>query len=241
MPPPGISAGPTVYIRQDTDVVRTLSWTAATSAQLAQAAPWRRMRWYRGQQHYSGLYWSKTMGAHVLYESRLELARLLLADFDPRVRSIVAQPFLLKCTLGGVERSHVPDYLLLGEGDVTVVDVKPRHRLAVPEVARTFGWTRELVASRGWRYEVWSQADPTVLANVRFLAGYRSRAESDVLSALRLLDLDGCPLGDLHAMAPDWRAPMVRAGAFHLLWTQELAADLAEPLSARTLLSRSVS
>ncbi|WP_341866155.1 hypothetical protein [Streptomyces olivochromogenes] len=32
----------------------------------------------------------------MIYESRLELARLLFADFDPLVRGIVAQPFLLK-------------------------------------------------------------------------------------------------------------------------------------------------
>lgn len=33
----------------------------------------------------SGYFWSATMSAHVVYESRLELARLLLADFDRHV------------------------------------------------------------------------------------------------------------------------------------------------------------
>jgi hypothetical protein len=37
---------------------------------------------------------------HVIYESRLELARLLFADFDRSVHRICAQPFLL------VARSH---------------------------------------------------------------------------------------------------------------------------------------
>ena len=36
------------------------------------------------------------MRDHVIYESRLELSRLLFADFDPSVRAIVAQPFLLQ-------------------------------------------------------------------------------------------------------------------------------------------------
>ncbi|MET7740308.1 hypothetical protein [Streptomyces sp. NPDC005385] len=35
--------------------------------------------------HYSGDYASATTGGQVVYESRLELARLLLADFDPSV------------------------------------------------------------------------------------------------------------------------------------------------------------
>lgn len=56
-------------------------------------APWRDFRWRHGQSHYSGLYWSSTTGGHVAYESRLELARLLLADFDPQVGWILSQPF----------------------------------------------------------------------------------------------------------------------------------------------------
>lgn len=41
----------------------------------------------------SGYYWSSTACAHVIYESQLELARLLVADFDPLVAAIAAQPF----------------------------------------------------------------------------------------------------------------------------------------------------
>jgi hypothetical protein len=42
------------------------------------------------------------MQAHVGYESRLEYANLLLADFDPRVDWILSQPFLLE----GRTRAH---------------------------------------------------------------------------------------------------------------------------------------
>ncbi|MEV6130088.1 hypothetical protein AB0M05_25145 [Streptomyces violaceusniger] len=37
----------------------------------------------------------------MIYQSRLELASLLLADFDPTVRGLVAQPFLLKAVVDG--------------------------------------------------------------------------------------------------------------------------------------------
>jgi hypothetical protein len=57
---------------------------------LATACAWRAFRSYRGQPFYSGMYWSATMGAHVIYESRLELARLMLADFDRAAVTIVA-------------------------------------------------------------------------------------------------------------------------------------------------------
>jgi len=47
----------------------------------------------------------------VIYESRLELANLLLADFGPTVHRIVAQPFSLRAEVCGQVRRHVPDYL----------------------------------------------------------------------------------------------------------------------------------
>jgi hypothetical protein len=42
-----------------------------------------------------GSNWSATEDRHVIYDSRLELARLLFADFDRSVHGICAQPFLL--------------------------------------------------------------------------------------------------------------------------------------------------
>ncbi len=47
-----------------------------------------------------GSYWSATEGRHVIYESRLELARRVVRRFDRSVHRICAQPFLL------VTRSH---------------------------------------------------------------------------------------------------------------------------------------
>jgi hypothetical protein len=40
------------------------------------------------------------MRDHVIYESRLELSRLVLADFDSDVRRIAAQPFMVTATVG---------------------------------------------------------------------------------------------------------------------------------------------
>jgi hypothetical protein len=48
-----------------------------------------------------GIYWCATEQGHVIYESRLELARLVFADFDWRVNHIVAQRFLLRADIDG--------------------------------------------------------------------------------------------------------------------------------------------
>ncbi|MFI0042600.1 hypothetical protein ACH4M7_06180 [Streptomyces sp. NPDC017249] len=90
----------TVSIRQQRGVlVEDRDWGTAPVDLLQSACPWRTFRWYKGQKHYSGTYWSATVRDHVIYESRLELSRLLFADFDPSVRGILAQPFLLKTVL----------------------------------------------------------------------------------------------------------------------------------------------
>jgi len=62
---------------------------------LVAGLPVREFRWYRGKRHYSGWYWSSTMGGLVAYESRLEWARVMLADQDRDVVAIAAQPFQL--------------------------------------------------------------------------------------------------------------------------------------------------
>ena len=146
-----------------------------TASEIVTAAPWRTTRSARGQAHYPGYYWSATVGSHVIYESRLELARLLLADFSPDVTAIAAQPFLLRAHVSGRVRRHVPDFLLLhANRTVQVVNVKPA-RLADPVVADALAWPGRLFEARGWGHEVWTGADPVLLANVRFLAGYRRR------------------------------------------------------------------
>jgi hypothetical protein len=177
---------------------KALELRAAGSAALASAAPWRKFRWVKGQKHYSGTYWSATENGHVIYESRLELARLLYADFDPSVKRVVAQPFLLTTEINGQARRHIPDFLLITDTGAVVVDVKPRHRLADPNVSSTFAWTRAVVNARGWRYEVASEPPVIELANIRFLAGYRRRHLIDdaLVRQVRAAGIDGVTLAE---------------------------------------------
>jgi hypothetical protein len=208
--------------------------------QLAAGRPWRVFRWRQGQAHYSGWYWSATTGGHVVYESRLELARLLLADFDPRVTAIAAQPFLVTAPSGGRVRRHVPDFLLADrDGGVCVVNVKPADQLAVPKVADALAWAGEVFAARGWRHEIWSGTDPVLLANVRFLAGYRypGRVDAGLVAAVMDRGDAAAGIGDLEGAWPG-RAGEVRAAVLHLVWRGVFRADLSVPLSAGTMLER---
>jgi len=198
--------------------------------------PVRQFRWFKGRRYYSGWYWSATTGGLVAYESRLELARILLADFDSEVVAIAAQPFLLSGFDGGRLRNHVPDLLLRsGSGLVTVVDVKPVHRLGDPEVQAVFGWTERTVAARGWDFEVWSGAEAVLVENVRFLAGYRRPYTVETALLPLAVDAARCcdTIGGLeYALRSAAVAVIARAVILHLLWTGVLVTDLSTPLSA---------
>lgn len=234
---PGVSAS----FRPSGSAVELVEpWEAIAADTLARAAPWRTFRWHEGQKHYSGTFWSATENDFVVYESRLELSRLLFADFDRSVRHIVAQPFLLRTEVDGVLRRHVPDYLLFTDAGPVVVDVKPRHRVTRPRNVFTFAWTRRAVESRGWRYEVWSEPNPTELENVRFLAGYRRSwlFDQDVLDRLRAIDLDGAVLGAALGALPKVPDALAHSAVLHLLWQQYWQVDLTRPLCRGHVLRR---
>lgn len=217
-----------VRLRDGTVSERPLGQVLAD--QIVSAAPWRITRSARGQAHYPGWYWAATTGGHVIYESRLELACLLLADFDPDVAVIAAQPFLLRAEVGGRVRRHVPDFLLIhADHTVRVVNVKPAARLADPVVAEALSWPGELFEARGWGHEVWTGAGPVLLANVRFLAGYRRPGMPPDAVASAVLGVIGpgeCLGGMLDRLEPTWPRPLAKAAVLRLLWQRRLSTDL---------------
>ncbi len=113
----------TVSIAGDTQV---LPLEHLQPADVQAGSPVRVLRWHRGQRHYSGWYASATENRHVLYESRMELVRLMKADMDPEVAWIRAQPLQIQGTLPSDERSrrHVPDFAL-GHDDGSVRMARP--------------------------------------------------------------------------------------------------------------------
>lgn len=199
----------------DADGVHVDTTVAAVDAtRLMTALPVRRIRSHAGQRHRPGLFWSATTRGHVPYESRLELDRLWLADFDPAVSWIAAQPMLLSGRDRDRLRRHVPDLLLTRTGlKPLVVDVKPAVFAARPEVAEVFAWTSRVCSAAGWDYEVWTGGDPIVLANVRSLSVVRRF-------------VNGTPPG---SVCMDRWSAMARA------WDGSCPVDLSSPLTAAAL------
>lgn len=231
-----------VWIRFGPAVTQPVRISQLRRGHFTDAWPWRRFRSHQGQAHLSGSYWAATTGGHVVYESRLELARLLLADFDPKVADIYAQPCRLVARRDGRVRHHVPDFLLVSDDEVvTVVNVKPASQLGDARIVEALAWPGIVFGDHGWGYEIWSGCDPVVLDNVRFLAAYRRRMVVDDATVDRACQrlVDGEPLAvaerRLAAGAP---VHTVRAGLLAGLWRGRLTADLSRPLSGATILRR---
>ena len=206
--------------------------------------PVREFRSWKGRRHYSGFYWAATTAAHVVYESRLELARILLADHDRNVVGIAAQPFLLEGLDEGRRRRHVPDLLLShADGEVTVVDVKSPTRLDDPLVVAQFAWTRQACQRHGFGFEVWSGADPVTLENVRFLAGYRRAATISIELAPAVMSAARMPVSIAeveYRLARSEQRCLFRPVILHLLWRSWLTADLSRPLDGDTIITAEV-
>jgi hypothetical protein len=143
------ASDPVASVQYDDGLVQDFPLARLRLADFSGSVPWRRVRSRHGQAHYSGSFVSATMSGFVVYESRLELARLLLADFDPQVQRIYAQPFRLVAGAGGRVRHHVPDFLLVtAAGTARLVNVKPAQRLKDPEIA----WSRSVFAVSAGRH-----------------------------------------------------------------------------------------
>lgn len=219
---------------------RCTSAVEVSPTALFHAAPWRTFRWYFGQRHYSGTYWSGTERDQVIYESRLELANLILADFDPTVHHIAAQPFLLTANVDGQKRRHIPDYLWDSDEGPVVVDVVRAERMTNPKIVRLCAWTNEIVESLGWCYLVLHEPPAVRIANVRFLAGYRREwlANQEVLADLRCrrADLVGRSICEAEEFIKGQPRALVRPALLSMLWRHEFEVNLAVPLERSTVL-----
>ena len=205
-------------------------------SRLGHAAPVRSFRWSRGQGHFPGWWWLATTGRHVGYESWLERDHLMLLDFDPAVTAVASQPFWLHWHDGRRSRRHAPDFFArLADGTGMVIDVRADDRIE-PRDAEAFEVTARACEAAGWEFRRAGTVAPVLAANVRWLSRYRhSRCAGrpGVAGTLRRTFETPTPLlaGAAEAGDPLAVLPVLS----HLLWTQEITADLVSgPLGPST-------
>lgn len=211
-------------------VERRAALDDSAQAAFEDAPPVRRFPSYRGQRSYPGLWWAATLGRHVGFESWLERDTAMLLDFDPHVVGFASQPFWLSWPEGGRVRSHAPDFFArLDDGAGVVVDCRPAKRIR-PQDAAVFRATERACGEVGWRYELVHAHDPVLLANARWLSGYRHPRHYDQAVAAALLDGFRQPCGLLDGVLAVGDPIGVLPVCYHLLWRHDLVADLTVAL-----------
>lgn len=233
---PDVTNVQVVYVTAAHDEVHApLSNTDARH--VLKGVPVREFPAYQGRRNYSGHFWSATNRDHVVYESLLELSWLWIADFDPSVTRIAAQPMRWQGMDADRVRVRIPDFMCQVRHDtVRVVDVKPASMLARPEVVESLGWTRDVCAARGWDYEVWSGTTPTVLRNIHWIAAAR---QPHVLDQLEVSETsaaagEGITFGDLERSRRKAGRRAPRLEVLGALWAGTIRCDLTVPLSAES-------
>ncbi len=88
-----------------------------------------------------------------------------------------SQPFLIEGIVQGEHRSHVPDLaLIVRQGLITIVNVKPASRLGDAKAAATLAWAG--VALPGWRQLLERRPAPAVTGGGSLVRPRRSRRHS---------------------------------------------------------------
>jgi hypothetical protein len=187
----------------------------------------RTIRSFRGQGSVTRDYWSATTGGVVSCESHLERHHAMLLDFDSQVRGIAAQPFRLWWPGDRGRRGHVPDFFVrLADGGGLVVDVRPDDRIGAAD-EEAFAATARVCELAGWGFRRVGAIDAVLLANVKWLAGYRHPRHYRAAVAADLLAgfaeprrlLEGAErAGDRLAVLPI---------LYHLLWRRDLEVEMA--------------
>ena len=213
------------------------SWNQLDADAVVRGRQWRNFPSYQGQRNYPGSYWCASERRLVGYESRLELSRLMMLDFDRTVKNIASQPFWLRAKIDGRWFRRVPDYLACTDRGPLVVDVTRAKNMTKPDFVRKLALTRKIIESRGWRYEVLHEPPKIEYLNIRFLSGYRRTwlFNPDVLDAVRdAAGRAGYRSIDEIVSDTEYSRPIALAATMHLLWRQDYTFDLTSFLQPST-------
>ncbi|MEU8116862.1 TnsA-like heteromeric transposase endonuclease subunit [Micromonospora sp. NPDC048947] len=184
-----------------------------------------------------GWWWSSTNGRLVAYGSGVMRTQLMLMDWDPAVVALACRPVELVWRENGRGVGHAPQLMArLKDGSGLLVDCTgrsgPSARLA--ERARVVAAAAEAV---GWHYRLAGPPNPVLVANVRWLAGYRHPRHAAGPWMPTLMEAFSSPRPAVEVVRELGDPIAVWPVVFHALWSGVLRVRLDEPLHERVVVS----
>ncbi|WP_405392996.1 TnsA-like heteromeric transposase endonuclease subunit [Streptomyces sp. NBC_01102] len=184
-----------------------------------------------------GWWWSSTTGRLVAYGSGVMRTRLMLLDQDPAVVALACRPVELVWREESRVVSHAPQLMArLQDGSGLLLDCAGRSGLSARLAARARVVAAAAQAA-GWSYRLAEPPDPVLVANVRWLAGYRHPRYAAGPWMPALLEVFASPQLAVKAVYELGDPISVWPAVFHALWSGVLRVRLDEPLHERAVVS----
>jgi len=217
--------------------IRRMPWAqVAGGVALEGCAAVRSFPVRRGRRVAPGWWWSATTERLVHYGFGAMRTQVMLLDRDPEVVALACSPVELAWPGHDGERvAHVPHLMArLEDGSGVLVDCAGREGVSegLAAVAPAVAAAARAV---GWRHRVVGPPDPVVVANVRWLSGFRHPRNG---GGDRMAEVAACfdrPLALLEGVRRLGDAVAVWPAVYHALWSGVLRAALDRPLHERTI------
>lgn len=194
----------------------------------------------RGGVRVNGKFASRKMGRCLPWESQIERDFLILAEIDPTISAIYAQPVRILYMTDGCKASYVPDFAIVGAFGTEIHEVKPDAEAAKLEMQAKFGAAATVCADSSIVYCVALESairEAPVLDNAQMLARYLHLRVDTLLKAAVRDVVDGRPgiaVGSL--LGSNVAGGLSEAVVHGLLAQGVLRADLRQPLGPRSSL-----
>lgn len=186
-----------------------------------------------------GWWWSATTGRHIAHGSQAMRTQLMLLDRDPQVVGLAARPVRLvwRSPDDGRVLTWVPQvFARYADGTALLADCPSTAQAGGDRAQRAACAMAAACGALGWAYRRLVPPQAAVVANVRWLAGYRHpryRGGPLLRAAVREVFAGAQPLAEGAAAVGD---PLqVLPVVYHALWWGHLVTRLDEPLDHRAL------
>ncbi|MDO3395458.1 hypothetical protein QWJ41_07015 [Nocardioides sp. SOB44] len=214
----------------------TASAASVGEADLFAGDPIRVNSWHKNKTARAGLRFMEATGRLHAHESLFERKLLCALDFHG-ASNIYSQPFTLTWHDGVRERNHTPDFLVVTDGNIVIVNTRPAHLVRDPLLDDCTA-VGELAMSRGWDHALVVGYPTPAFTIIDTISAHSDTPDhlgytDDILD---FLDRRGpTPFADVCAALSS--PIMGRAVLQRLIWERQVSIDLAVPLEDHSLVA----
>lgn len=169
----------------------------------------------------------------ILCEGSIERDYVKVLDFDPTINEIISQPIAIFYSYRGKVRVYFPDFkVILTNGDVWIVEIKPAEKLRKEENLIKYVVGKLYCDPRGWEYKVVTEDEIRQGFLIKNLNDLRSFGTTQVDYKLliyitqKLKEVGTCTIKDLCIRCTEMDNEDFYKGIYYLIYHHNIYMDL---------------